>query len=358
MTRNNFEGAAYLWAFFTGEGKGAEQISIAVSKGNDALAWHTLNNGKPLITSQAGEEGLRDPFIIRAHTGNKFYLLATDLKIASRHGQGFHTAQIDGSRYLEIFESTDLVNWSKQRHVSVSSEYSGNTWAPKAIWCNEQQCYVIFWASNLYTTASITSRETITYNRMMYVTTKDFQCFSEPEVWVDVDRGLGKGSIDAVVVEENGCYYRFMKEEESMTIRLDRCSQLLAKVKGDKYPQQSGPLHEWVTLKERVANGLPNGAGRLFTGGEGPCVFRANKGDVNGHSWYLFIDQPSYHGGPNHYIGFASNDLTNSDGWVSVASKLRQNLPENQDGGKPRHGSIISITKTEYEQVRTALVVN
>ena len=72
---------AYVWAFFTGEGVGGEKISLAASKGNDALDWNTLNNGTPLFTSEFGEKGLRDPFIMKSKDGDKFYMLATDLKI-------------------------------------------------------------------------------------------------------------------------------------------------------------------------------------------------------------------------------------------------------------------------------------
>ena len=126
---------AYVWAFFTGEGVGGEKISLAASKGNDALDWNTLNNGTPLFTSEFGEKGLRDPFIMKSKDGDKFYMLATDLKIDGRaplNGlNGFAGAQANGSKYIEIWKSDDLVNWSKQSHVKVSSDYAGNTWAPE-----------------------------------------------------------------------------------------------------------------------------------------------------------------------------------------------------------------------------------
>lgn len=109
---------AYVWAFFTGEGVGGEKISLAASKGNDALDWNTLNNGTPLLTSEFGEKGLRDPFIMKSKDGDKFYMLATDLKIDGRaplNGlNGFAGAQANGSKYIEIWKSDDLVNWSKQ----------------------------------------------------------------------------------------------------------------------------------------------------------------------------------------------------------------------------------------------------
>src|SRR5699024_10560809 len=52
------EDEAYVWAFFTGEGVGGEEISLAASRGNDALSWNTLNDGEPLFESEFGEEGL------------------------------------------------------------------------------------------------------------------------------------------------------------------------------------------------------------------------------------------------------------------------------------------------------------
>ena len=45
--------------------------------------------------------------------------------------------QANGSKYIEIWKSDDLVNWSKQSHVKVSSDYAGNTWAPEAYYDEE-----------------------------------------------------------------------------------------------------------------------------------------------------------------------------------------------------------------------------
>ena len=173
---------------------GGEKISLAASKGNDALDWNTLNNGTPLFTSEFGEKGLRDPFIMKSKDGDKFYMLATDLKIDGRaplNGlNGFAGAQANGSKYIEIWKSDDLVNWSKQSHVKVSSDYAGNTWAPEAYYDEEIGKYVVYWASNLYDNTDENSRKQLTYNRMVYVTTDDFVNFSDPTVWIDVDRSM------------------------------------------------------------------------------------------------------------------------------------------------------------------------
>lgn len=63
---------------FTGEGySNGETISFAVSNGNNALNWTEVNGGNPYLTSTVGTKGVRDPSIIRAHNGSKFWLLAT-----------------------------------------------------------------------------------------------------------------------------------------------------------------------------------------------------------------------------------------------------------------------------------------
>ncbi len=122
----------YAFSYFTGNSIAGEKIYFAASRGNDALKWDELNNGQPELESTMGEMGLRDPFLIRSPEGDRFFLIATDLSIG-RNGD-WDRSQRQGSRYLEVWESTDLVNWSEQRHVLVSPETAGNTWAPEAYW--------------------------------------------------------------------------------------------------------------------------------------------------------------------------------------------------------------------------------
>ncbi|RKS93110.1 Ig-like protein group 4 [Microbacterium sp. AG790] len=343
---------AYFWTFFTGEGQGAERVSIAASKGNDALSWNTLNNGQPLFSSTVGTQGLRDPFILRSPDGDKFYMIATDLKVDGLAG-GFTTAQISGSRYIEVWESTDLVTWSDQRHVKVSSDYAGNTWAPEAFWDDELDTFVVYWASNLYPTTDPADRTAVTYNRMMYATTDDFVTFSEAKPWIDVRRGAGLGAIDSTVAKVGDVYYRFTKDEASMTIREEKSTNLLSTVSGS-LPGTTGADDQWTLVQDRVASGLPNGEpGGTYSSGEGPNIFPANEGDVNGQRWFLFIDQPNYHGGPNHYVPFGTTGLEGA-AWQPLGEKLRQGLPQNADGGKPRHGTVLPITRAEYQRVLTA----
>jgi hypothetical protein len=362
LPANEDEMEAYFWSFFTGEGDGAEKTSFAVSQGNDALAWNTLNNGTPVIDSHLGTQGLRDPFIIRSNEGDKFYMLATDLKVDGLSG-GFDAAQRSGSLHLEIWESNDLVNWSEQRHAKVSSDYAGNTWAPEAFYVDEIGKYVVYWASNLYDTPNTTDRTAVTYNRMMYVLTEDFVTFSEPQIWIDVNQGAGKGTIDVSAAKEGDWYYRVYKDESSMTLRQEKSKDFLATHNDTTtLPGHTSDENKWSLMVTEFASGLSNGVrNNTFRQGEGPTVFKSNPGDINGYEWFVWIDQPNYHGGPNHYVPFATKkslaETTKSD-WESTAAKLSANLPQNKDGGKPRHGTVLPITRAEYQGVLEAFQPN
>ena len=353
---------AYVWAFFTGEGVGGEKISLAASKGNDALDWNTLNNGTPLLTSEFGEKGLRDPFIMKSKDGDKFYMLATDLKIDGRaplNGlNGFAGAQANGSKYIEIWKSDDLVNWSKQSHVKVSSDYAGNTWAPEAYYDEEIGKYVVYWASNLYDNTDENSRKQLTYNRMVYVTTDDFVNFSDPTVWIDVDRrgGAGSGSIDVTVQKVGDTYYRIYKDENTMSLRQEKSTDLTAAIGGAGVKNYADALKgsAWSEVATNIGKGQANGYGKTFTSGEGPSLFKANDGDVNGYQYYLFADQPSYHQGPNHYVPMATEDIASGQ-WTVIGNKMPEvNFPTNSDGGKPRHGTVLPVTRAQYQKVLEA----
>lgn len=331
----DYEG--YAFAYFAGESTDdGEKIYLGASRGNDPLDYDALNDGAPVLESTFGEEGLRDPFIIRSHEGDRFYLLATDLK--AYPAVDFGEAQETGSRYMEIWESTDLVHWGNQRHVKVSSDFAGNTWAPEAFYDEAAGEYVVYWASALYPTTDTAGRDINTqYQRMMYATTRDFVTFSDPQPWIDVKRGTGRGMIDATVVKDGDTFYRVVKDEASMTPRQERSTDLRATVSGSLPTTTSTP--GWQLVKERIGVGQPNPWGGTFTNGEGPTVFRDNE---DPDRWYLFIDQPSYHGGQG-YLAFTTDDI-GSGNWTSVPTA---DLPSS-----PRHGTVIPVTQAELDTLR------
>ena len=182
-------------------------------------------------------------------------------------------------------------------------------------------------------------------------------------MWVDSVRGSGQegwGVIDATVAREDGTYFRVYKDEGDMTLRLERSTDLLATVVGDLPAQgQEVAADEWALVSEQVCAGLPNGVeGATFLHGEGPSLFPANPGDASGARWYLFIDQPGYHEGPDHYVPFATAKplaLTRPEDWYSCAEGFAARMPCNADGGRPRHGTVVPVTAAERDHLLAAL---
>lgn len=321
----------YVFPYFAGaDDSRGEAIHLAVSDADDPMSWTTLNAGEPVIESEQGTGGLRDPFLLRSPDGSTFYLLATDLQMSD--GGSFAEAQETGSRSIMIWESTDLVNWSDQRSVELAPPEAGNLWAPEAHWDAEQETYVVYWASALYPEDVAEEDRSISdsYQRMMYATTDDFVEFSEPQVWIDEKRGEGLGMIDSTIAEVDGRYHRLTKDESDMTVRQETSEELTLTqgvVDGDG----------WEMVAEQVGVGEDNPWGGTFTSGEGPTMFPSLTDD----GWYLMIDQPSYHGGEG-YMLFETADIGSGD-WTSV--------PEAELPSSPRHGTVVPITDERRRQL-------
>ncbi|KAF4461614.1 glycoside hydrolase family 43 [Fusarium albosuccineum] len=307
--------SGYVFVYFTGNGQGQENIFLAASEGNDALTWTELNGGEPVLTSSKGTKGVRDPFLLRSHEGDKFYLIATDLKVAD---SGWTNATRHGSLYLEIWETTDLIEWSEQRHIQVSPATVGNTWAPEAYYDDELEKYVVYWASALYAKDD-TSHEEDSYQRIMYATTSDFITFSEPVVWQDKDR------IDTTLIKEGDVYYRFTKD--SGTNGTD-CVDIIQESSKDLL----APLDGWQVVVGCI------GANAGTEAVEGPSIFKSNPEDINGEKFYLFLDEFTGRG----YIPLETEDIANPDWKISSSYRLPSS---------PRHGSVVSLTKEELDGI-------
>ncbi|KAF2030226.1 Arabinanase/levansucrase/invertase [Setomelanomma holmii] len=288
----------YAFAYFTNNSLAGEKIYLAVSEGNNALNWTELNNKQPILTSTEGTKGLRDPFVIRSHEGDVFYLLATDLCIGS--GTSWTDAVRKGSLYLEIWESENLKTWSKQRHVKVSPSSAGNTWAPEAYYDTTLGSYVVFWASSLYEDSDV-NRTGSTYHRMLSSTTRDFITSSEPVIWQDA----GMSRIDSTVIQEGDTFYRFTKDEGGTCTG---CSDII----------------------QEPCIGKNAGTSNA----EGPTVFKANPNDVHGEIFYLFVDEYTGRG----YIPLETADIASPARKVSSSYKLPTS---------PRHGTVLPITAKE-----------
>lgn len=297
------EYAAYLFVTFTGESEDGEQVYFSVSR--DGLHWRDLNCGKPVLTSSIGEKGARDPFIIRSCIDNKFYIIATDLRIAN--GKGWETAVNNGSKSLIVWESDDLIHWSKEVKVDVGVEGAGCVWAPEAIYDHTKDAYFVFWASMVKGDGESTPRHKI-YSSY----TRDFKNFSKAEKYIVRDNDV----IDTTIIEDNGIFYRFSKDETEKNIRVDKGSTL----NSASFTKMSAPKVEELM------------------GVEGPAIFKFNDRE----EWCLMLDQYAAKKG---YLPLVTSNL--SEGNYRILEPSEYDMGQN----KKRHGSILNITEEEYNNL-------
>ncbi|THF72930.1 glycoside hydrolase family 43 protein [Cohnella fermenti] len=297
--------AAYLFVYFIGESEDGEQVYFSLSR--DGLHWSDLNNGQPVLRSRLGEKGVRDPFILRAEEESKFYIVATDLRIAS--GKGWDVAQYEGSRSVIVWESEDLVNWSAERSAEMDVPGAGCVWAPETCYDEATQSHWIFWASMVEDGQG--GRKQIIYGSH----TKDFRGFSKPERFIE----RGNHVIDTTIIREGGWYYRYSKDETKKCIVLERSRSL------------TDPSPEELSSPDLDS---------LF-GVEGPAIFKFN--DRN--EWCLLVDQYATGKG---YLPLVTDDL--------AGGRFRILGPDEYDLGetKKRHGSILNLTQAEYDALMKA----
>jgi len=294
--------AGYLFVHFIGEQKDGEQIYFSVSR--DGLHWHDLNAGKPVLYSNIGTRGVRDPFLVRNPLNKKIYLIATDLRIEA--GNGWKAAQEEGSRDLIVWETQDLVHWSRERACTVGESSAGCVWAPEAVFDREREEFFVFFASNVQYPEEQQRKQ-----RIYGVYTKDFREFSEPFVYMERENHV----IDTTILESGGYYYRVSKDETTKRLILESADSLRG---------------EFVKIDSQVLEQLE--------GVEGPEGYLL----PDGKTWCLIADQFAAGKG---YLPMTTQDL--SSGEFQILS------PKQYDMGKvkKRHGGILEITDEEYDRL-------
>lgn len=187
----------YLFSYFKGNGE--DGLHLAYSE--DGLTWQTLKGDSSFLTPMVGKDKLmRDPSIVQDDKG-VFHMVWT----SGWWDQGIGYAS-----------SEDLVNWSEQRNIPVMEMYEGtrNSWAPELFYDKSDKTFYIFWASTvpgMFPEIATSESEKGLNHRQFYVTTKDFQTFSETKVFFNPDFSV----IDGAVLEKDGTYYLFVKNENS-----------------------------------------------------------------------------------------------------------------------------------------------
>lgn len=303
------QSAGYLLVHFTGESAQGEQTYMSVS--TDGMYWTDLNNSQPVLMSTVGEKGVRDHTIVRSPDGSKYWILATDLRIAN--GKGWDTAMHRGSTKLVIWESTDLVHWSAPRLVDIAGAIpsAGCAWAPEAIWDPASNAYVVYWST-------ISPLNGVDKPRVYYSKTTDFQTFTAPQMYID--RPGTQQIIDTQIIEvaDSVGGYKYVRASGDGQITLEGSQSVLG---------------SWTTIGDLSQVGL---TGRMV---EGPILFKFN----GENKWGLWVDQ--YAAGKG-YLPLTSINMGSAQNWqISPAGSY------NLGAVRKRHGGILSLSATEMSRL-------
>ena len=291
--------SAYLFPHFTNaNNKDLEAVWFAVSR--DGLNWTDLGSDEPLLESEIGTTGIRDPFIVYDEKLKKYFIIATDL--CTTKGGDWYGYSHKGSRNLVVWESEDLINWSQERLVEVGIPGAGCVWAPEAIYCKEEEKWFVFFASCVREPRQIKHKQ-----RIYGAFTEDFANFTPTFKYIDARTDV----IDTNIIWDNGWYYRFSKDETHKFITMERCRSLIEN-DNDKY--------------ERVDSAFLSG----FKGVEGPEAYQLDDG-----RWCLIVDQ---YGSGKGYLPLLCDDLSTGD--------FKEPAGEDYNMGKrkKRHGSVLKIS--------------
>ena len=343
--------------------------SATSTERNDFFSFSPINNGDPVITSKTDTTGLRDPYVLRSHDGDEYYMIATDLKVSR---QGWGQNQQYGSLKIEAWKSKDMVNWTRTNAddgsdagIVVNSPNQGMTWAPEAFWDDALNAYVVFFSSRAYTDGSrstaVTGKKGSPYNIVRYAITRDFKTFTPAKDWQDT----GYSRIDSTVFKIGSYYYRMTKNEENGAAGsyvVDGKSTFLERSKcltctTSSSDPDADETSTWRLLDQRL---LPF---------EGPESIALNKDDVNqneaGDAMVIMADSGGYQPFMTSKTDLSKTDwshrLSQTPGWFTQKKPGKGVTGYVTDDGMPtpkRHGAFVAVPRNVLEAMHRYTTAN
>ena len=321
----------YLFVHFIGNEAAASHEQTYFSISEDGLNWSELNGGNAVLTSDIGESGLRDHFIARAPEGDKYYMIATDLSIYHNAGN-WAGAGGSGSHGIVVWESDDLVNWSEPWIAEIAPENAGCTWAPEFIYDESTGEYVVYWsATSIELDENGEIAQEYENHTIYYAKTRDFRTFTDAQVYHSGGKqedGTPIKVIDSTMIENDGTYYRYTKNEMNGTIMVDKSDAIL------------GTFTEIDS--DTLSSDVPATVGAV----EGPIIFKMNEKTEDGKDqWCLMVDRFARGQG---YYPLITTDL--ESGEFTMLSDDEFSMPT--DVHKYRHGYVMPVTAAEYDALQ------
>lgn len=286
----------YLFCYFTGNEPERESINYALSR--DGYHFTPVNDNKPFLFNMKGTRGVRDPFLFRAEDGS-FYIIGTDMR--SDNGWSSNHAMC-------VWHSDNLLDWEQYELIDMNDyglQGSVRTWAPEVFYDKEKEMYMIYWANAQHFKETDEWTKTV----MWYAYTKDFRTLETmPQILYAPP--CEKDAIDGDIIEKDGVYYLYYKDENEKRI----CYVYSSFLEG---PYKEPENKDITAFSENT---------------EGCCTYREYGTDN-----YLMIMDSYVKGG---YLMQKTTDMVNFEA-----------VPDSEYDFdfSPRHGSVLSITDEEYD---------
>lgn len=303
----------YLLAYFTGNSGNQERLSYALSA--NGYDFYALNSSSPIFKAAGGTGHLRDPYIFKGEDG-KYYCLATDMNT-------YNGSQWSNQSTIFTWESTDLIHWTNERIIDFKQfegfEECNRAWAPQAIWCPEKNQYMIYLA--------LKCGNGLTYMYRCY--TDDFTECTAPERMFD----FGNHAIDGDIIQgSDGMYYMYFKNDNTSAISIVSAETL------------SG---EWTDINPNTGEVYPD-LPKEGMNVEGSAAYKL----IGENRWNNLVD--CYNNG--RFMCLESDDLINYSvlTYGADAASADYYLNMYDYGATPRHGSVITVSKAEYEALEKA----
>lgn len=243
----------YLFSSFRDNG----QDGLHLAHSRDGLKWFALNNDRSFLTPTVGTKLMRDPSIVRGPDGM------------------FHMVWTTGwwDQGIGVAHSKDLISWSEQKSIPVMSREPTaiNCWAPELFYDEATKQFLIFWSTTIPGRFPKTEDSGDPGNgganarklnhRMYYVTTKDFQSYSETKLFYDG----GFNVIDGTIAKNGDRYMLIVKDETKQPVAKKHLRLATSTHATGPYSPAGDPITpDWV---------------------EGPSALKV------GNAWFIYFDE-------------------------------------------------------------------
>ena len=295
---------AYLFAYFTGNSQSEQTVHLAVS--NAGYSYTPLNGNNAVVQQTKGTLCCRDPYIFKGQD-NYYYIIATDMDASGNQWWG-------NSNSMVIWRSADLSHWNDETIIHMNTVADANDvmrcWAPQVIWDSKEQKYMVYFA---LASGSITNNKTVMY----YCYTDDLldeSKYSAPQLLYKPDSGLDAIDGDIIFDSKSKTYYLYYKDESNATICYVKSKNL------------TGPYGDAANPKRIINSNVGlEGCNCFFMTGTDALEMIA---DAYGDGYFVMAQS----------IDFENFYLLDSDDY-------------SLNNCSPRHGSIIPIKNSEYNNL-------